>query len=186
MHPPGGVACRVAQDVLPNLKHVWCKLLQYYVAQLELRTETWATAPPAPQAEGSLENTRMMADLARRAAVLWLDLRAAAAADRPTPDERAALAAYNAAHLGFVRKDPDNSARRRAGLVPGLRVCGATALCFSWRPVLSTHRRCMSHAGSHTSHQASHFMPSSALCGGAATRHVQRHGAGGPRAGHPQ
>jgi hypothetical protein len=80
------------------------------------------SAPPAPQAEGSLKNTHMMADLARRAAVLWMDLRAAAAADRPAPDECAALAAYNAAHLGFVRKDPDNSARHRAGLVPGLHI----------------------------------------------------------------
>jgi len=127
--------------------------------------------PAAPQAEGSLENTRAMADLARRAAVLWMDLRAAAAADRLTPDERAALAAYNAAHQGFVRKDPDNSARRRAGLIPGLRVCGATALCFSWEArVAHAQAAHVTTCVFHSSHHSIHISPSCALCGGSAAR----------------
>ena len=64
------------------------------------------------QAEGTPENTELMADYVRRATLLWLDLRSVAAADPPSPEQRRQLEAYNAEHLGFVRKDPDNSVRR--------------------------------------------------------------------------
>ena len=64
------------------------------------------------QAEGTPENTELMADYVRRAVLLWLDLRSVAAGDLPSPEQRRQLEAYNAEHLGFVRKDPDNSVRR--------------------------------------------------------------------------
>lgn len=70
---------------------------------------------PACQAEGTLESTRLMADLARRAALLWLDLRSDSSRTAPSAAERSRLERYNAEHLGFVRKDPDNSVRRALG-----------------------------------------------------------------------
>ena len=72
-------------------------------------------SPPACKAEGTLDNTRLMADLARRAALLWLDLRSDSPRTAPSAEERRNLERYNAEHLGFVRKDPDNSVRRALG-----------------------------------------------------------------------
>ena len=56
-----------------------------------------------------------MADLARRATLLWLDLRSDSSRTAPSAEERSHLERYNAEHLGFVRKDPDNSVRRALG-----------------------------------------------------------------------
>ena len=80
---------------------------------------------PACQAEGTLENTRLMADLARRAALLWLDLRSDSSRTAPSAEERSRLERYNAEHLGFVRKDPDNSVRRARSGVRCLRILTA-------------------------------------------------------------
>ena len=66
----------------------------------------------ASQADGTSKNTELMADYVRRATLLWLDLRSVAAADPPSAEQRRQLEAYNAEHLAFVRKDPDNSVRR--------------------------------------------------------------------------
>ena len=75
------------------------------------------------QAEGTPENTELMADYVRRATLLWLDLRAVAAADPPSPEQRRQLDAYNAEHLGFVRKDPDNSVRRVSDCYSAYTLC---------------------------------------------------------------
>ena len=74
----------------------------------------------------------------RRATLLWLDLRAVAAADPPSPEQRRQLEEYNAEHLGFVRKDPDNSVRRVwiAILLVSLCMCTCCAelfMCLSKR-----------------------------------------------------
>lgn len=92
-----------------------------------------------------------MADLARRAALLWLDLRSDSSRTAPSAEERSHLERYNAEHLGFVRKDPDNSVRRALGCEVSE---GAQGLIIGYaevsvRPELQKHRAPALHAQGH-------------------------------------
>ena len=85
-----------------------------------------------------------MADLVRRATLLWLDLRSVAAADPPSAEQRRQLEAYNSEHLAFVRKDPDNSVsrgRKCRNPHPFHRLCACAhaALCSSSANTESMH-----------------------------------------------